>query len=75
MVIATGAHYRKLPIGGSSDYEGTSVFYAATLMEAQVCRNDPVAVVGGGNSAGQATVFLSRYAARCTWSCARRTSA
>jgi thioredoxin reductase (NADPH) len=63
VVVATGVHYRKLPIGGLEPYEGTSVFYAATLMEAQVCRNDPVVVVGGGNSAGQATVFLSRYAA------------
>jgi thioredoxin reductase (NADPH) len=63
VVIATGVHYRKLPIAGLEPYEGTSVFYAATLMEAQVCRNDPVVVVGGGNSAGQATVFLSRYAA------------
>ena len=63
VVVATGVRYRKLPIGGLEPYEGTSVFYAATLMEAQVCRNDPVVVVGGGNSAGQATVFLSRYAA------------
>jgi thioredoxin reductase (NADPH) len=63
VVVATGVHYRKLPIAGLEPYEGTSVFYAATLMEAQVCRNDPVVVVGGGNSAGQATVFLSRYAA------------
>jgi thioredoxin reductase (NADPH) len=63
VVIATGVRYRKLPIGGLEPYEGTSVFYAATLMEAQVCRNDAVVVVGGGNSAGQATVFLSRYAA------------
>jgi thioredoxin reductase (NADPH) len=63
VIVATGVHYRKLPIAGLEPYEGTSVFYAATLMEAQVCRNDPVVVVGGGNSAGQATVFLSRYAA------------
>jgi thioredoxin reductase (NADPH) len=63
VVVATGVRYRKLPIEGLEPYEGTSVFYAATLMEAQVCRNDPIVVVGGGNSAGQATVFLSRYAA------------
>jgi thioredoxin reductase (NADPH) len=63
VVVATGVRYRKLPIGGLEPYEGTSIFYAATLMEAQVCRNDPVVVVGGGNSAAQATVFLSRYAA------------
>ena len=45
-------------------FEETSVYYAATQVEARVCRNDPVAVVGGGNSAGQATVFLAQHAAR-----------
>jgi thioredoxin reductase (NADPH) len=64
VIIATGVRYRKLAVPGIEPYEGTSVFYAATLMEAQVCRNDSVVVVGGGNSAGQATVFLSRYAAQ-----------
>jgi thioredoxin reductase (NADPH) len=64
VVIATGAKYRKLPVPGLERYEGTSVFYAATLMEAQMCRDDPIAIVGGGNSAGQATVFLARYATR-----------
>jgi thioredoxin reductase (NADPH) len=63
VVIATGVTYRKLPIDGLEPYEGTSILYAATLMEAQVCRNDQVVVVGGGNSAGQGTLFLSRYAA------------
>jgi thioredoxin reductase (NADPH) len=62
LVIATGVRYRKLAVPGIEPYEGVSVFYAATLAEARVCRNDPVVVVGGGNSAGQATVFLSRYA-------------
>jgi thioredoxin reductase (NADPH) len=63
VVIATGARYRRLPVPGLERFEGTSVFYAATLMEAQMCREDPVVIVGGGNSAGQAAVFLARYAA------------
>jgi thioredoxin reductase (NADPH) len=62
VVVASGARYRKLPVPGLEDLEGDSVYYAATLMEARVCAGDPVAVVGGGNSAGQATLFLSRYA-------------
>jgi thioredoxin reductase (NADPH) len=64
IVIATGVRYRKLPVPGMEQFEGTSVYYAATLMEAQVCVNDPVVVVGGGNSAGQATLFLTGYAQR-----------
>jgi thioredoxin reductase (NADPH) len=64
VVIATGARYRKLAVPGLEELEGTSVHYAATLMEAQLCRGDPVAVVGGGNSAGQATVFLAEHAAQ-----------
>jgi thioredoxin reductase (NADPH) len=61
VVIATGVRYRKLPVSGLAELEGISVHYAATLMEAQLCRGDPVALVGGGNSAGQATLFLSRF--------------
>jgi thioredoxin reductase (NADPH) len=64
VLVATGARYRKLPVPRLEEFEGVSVHYAATLVEAQLCRNDPVAVVGGGNSAGQATVFLIRHAAR-----------
>jgi thioredoxin reductase (NADPH) len=63
LVVATGVRYRRLAVPGLERYEGVSVFYAATLAEARVCHDDPVVVVGGGNSAGQATVFLSRYAA------------
>jgi thioredoxin reductase (NADPH) len=63
VVIATGVQYRKLPVARLEELEGTSVYYAATLMEAQVCRGDPVVVVGGGNSAGQAALFLTGYAA------------
>jgi thioredoxin reductase (NADPH) len=64
VVIATGARYCKLPVPGIERFEGTSVFYAATLMEAMMCRGDPIAVVGAGNSAGQATLFLARHAGR-----------
>jgi thioredoxin reductase (NADPH) len=66
VLIATGAHYRKLSVPRLEDFEGTSVFYAATLVEAMVCVDDPVIVVGGGNSAGQATIFLADHAARVT---------
>jgi thioredoxin reductase (NADPH) len=66
VVIATGARYRKLPVDRLEDFEGISVHYAATQAEARMCRGDPVAVVGGGNSAGQATVFLAGQAAHVT---------
>lgn len=62
VVIATGARYRKLPVPRLEEFEETSVFYAATLIEARVCRRATVAVVGGGNSAGQAALFLSTQA-------------
>jgi thioredoxin reductase (NADPH) len=62
VVIATGVQYRKLTVPRLEEFEGVSVYYAATLMEAQLCRGDPVVVVGGGNSAGQATLFLTAYA-------------
>jgi thioredoxin reductase (NADPH) len=62
IVIATGARYRKLPVPRLEDFEANSVYYAATLMEAQWCAGQPIVVVGGGNSAGQATTFLSRHA-------------
>jgi thioredoxin reductase (NADPH) len=64
VVIATGARYCKLPVPGLERFEGASVFYAATLVEAMMCRDDAIAVVGGGNSAGQATLFLARHASR-----------
>jgi thioredoxin reductase (NADPH) len=66
VAIATGARYRRLPVPRLEDFEPTCVYYAATQIEARVCLGDPVVVVGGGNSAGQATVFLSRYAAQLT---------
>jgi thioredoxin reductase (NADPH) len=61
VLIATGAHYRKLTVPRIEEFEGTCVFYAATLMEAQLCRNALVAVVGGGNSAAQAALFLAEH--------------
>jgi thioredoxin reductase (NADPH) len=62
VVIATGARYRKLPVPRLEAFESNSVYYAATMMEAQWCAGAPVVVVGGGNSAGQATTFLARHA-------------
>ena len=64
LVIATGARYRKLDVPRLAEFEMTSVYYAATRFEAHRCGNDAVAVVGGGNSAGQAALFLSRYSPR-----------
>ncbi|HEV7461004.1 MAG TPA: FAD-dependent oxidoreductase [Solirubrobacteraceae bacterium] len=64
VVIATGARYCKLPVPRIEEFEGAGVYYAATEVEAQLCRDDPVVIVGGGNSAGQATVFLARHAAQ-----------
>jgi thioredoxin reductase (NADPH) len=62
LLIATGAHYRRLSVPRLERFESVSVFYEATLMEAMVCAGDPVVVVGGGNSAGQGALFLSRHA-------------
>lgn len=62
LVVATGARYRRLPVPRLEEFEQTSVYYAATLVEAQLCVDDPVVVVGGGNSAGQATLFLADHA-------------
>ncbi len=63
VVVATGARYRSLPqVPGIDRFEGNGVHYAATAVEAALCGGEEVAVVGGGNSAGQAAVFLSRHA-------------
>ena len=59
VVIATGAQYRKLPLKNLDDFEGMGIYFGATFIEAQLCTNEEVIVVGGGNSAGQAAVFLS----------------
>ncbi|TCL71749.1 cyclic nucleotide-binding domain-containing thioredoxin-disulfide reductase [Rhizobium sp. BK251] len=62
VVVATGARYRRLDIPESQRFEGKGIHYAATSIEAQLCEDAEVAVVGGGNSAGQATIFLSSQA-------------
>ncbi|MET0711684.1 MAG: FAD-dependent oxidoreductase [Jiangellaceae bacterium] len=62
VVLATGVRYRRLDIPGMDRLEGPSVYYAATESEARLCRGDPVIVVGGGNSAGQAALFLAQSA-------------
>ena len=64
IVIATGVQYRKPPLENLSRFEGTGVYYGATFVEAQLCGGEEVIVVGGGNSAGQAAVFLAQTAKR-----------
>ena len=63
VVVATGARYRTLSVPNYERFEGQGIHYAATAMEAQLCANEEIIVVGGGNSAGQAAMFLSRHAA------------
>jgi thioredoxin reductase (NADPH) len=64
VIIATGAEYRRLPLENLLQFEGAGVYYGATFLEAQLCRGEEVVVVGGGNSAGQAAVFLAQTAKR-----------
>ncbi|MBL8660923.1 MAG: FAD-dependent oxidoreductase, partial [Rhodospirillales bacterium] len=63
VIAASGARYRRIEADGLERFEGSGVHYAATAMEAKMCAGVPVVVVGGGNSAGQAAMFLSRHAA------------
>jgi len=63
VIAASGARYRRIEVDGLARFEGAGVHYAATAMEAKLCAGAPVVVVGGGNSAGQAALFLSRHAA------------
>jgi thioredoxin reductase (NADPH) len=65
IVIATGAQYRRLDVARLDEFEGGGVYYAATQAEAQICADEPVVIVGGGNSAGQAAMFLSGSASHC----------
>ena len=62
VLVATGVQYRELPLEGRKAFEGAGIFYAATEMEARFCREKSVAIIGGGNSAGQAAMYLSRVA-------------
>jgi thioredoxin reductase (NADPH) len=64
VVVASGARYRRPDIPHLKEFEGRGVWYWASPIEARFCRQEDVALVGGGNSAGQAAVFLSRYAAK-----------
>jgi thioredoxin reductase (NADPH) len=63
IVLATGAQYNKLALANMDAFSGRGIYYNATFMEAQLCAGEPVVVIGGGNSAGQAAVFLSQNAA------------
>lgn len=64
VIVATGAKYRKLSVPGYERFEGRGIHYAATPMEAQICAGEEVVIVGGGNSAGQAALFLSQSASQ-----------
>jgi thioredoxin reductase (NADPH) len=64
IIIATGAEYRRLAVDNLAQFEGSGVYYGATFVEAQLCGGEELIVVGGGNSAGQAAVFLSQTARR-----------
>jgi thioredoxin reductase (NADPH) len=64
VVVATGVQYRRLPIDRLESFEGAGIYYAATEIEARYCKGTEAVVIGGGNSAGQAAMFLSR-SARC----------
>jgi thioredoxin reductase (NADPH) len=64
ILIATGAQYRKLPLKNLSQFEGAGVYYGATFVERQLCSGEEVIVIGGGNSAGQAAVFLAQTTTR-----------
>ena len=62
VVVATGARYRRLNIPNLADFEGRGIWYWASPIEARLCRDEEIVLVGGGNSAGQATVFLRNFA-------------
>jgi thioredoxin reductase (NADPH) len=64
VIVATGARYRRPNVPNLRDFEGRGVWYWASPIEARLCRNEEIVLVGGGNSAGQAAVFLHRFAAK-----------
>src|SRR3954464_7395963 len=73
VVVATGAHYRRLNVPNLPDFEGRGIWYWASPVEARLCRNEEIVLVGGGNSAGQAAVFLRSFA-RKVWMLVRGSS-
>ena len=62
VVVATGVQYRRMPLERLADFEGAGIYYAATEIEARYCKGTEAIIIGGGNSAGQAAMFLSRTA-------------
>lgn len=64
VIVASGARYRKPPLARLEAFEGTGIYYGATYLESQFCRGEEIAIIGGGNSAGQAAVFLSDTASK-----------
>lgn len=66
VVAATGARYRRLPLANRERFEGAGIYYAATYLAAELCATSPVFVLGGGNFAGQAAIYLARYCPRVT---------
>jgi thioredoxin reductase (NADPH) len=72
VVIASGARYRRPDVPRLAEFEGRGIWYWASAIEAKMCSQQEVALVGGGNSAGQAAVFLSRTRPRSTCWCAGR---
>jgi thioredoxin reductase (NADPH) len=64
VLVATGASYSRLPVEACERFEGAGIYYAATAVEARLCERSTTVVVGGGNSAGQAAMFLAQHAAR-----------
>jgi thioredoxin reductase (NADPH) len=66
VLIATGASYQRLPVAGSERWDGSCIFYSCTSVHARSCKNGNAAVIGGGNSAGQAVMFLAEHTAKVT---------
>lgn len=62
LIVSTGVQYRRMPLDRLDEFEGAGVYYAATETEARWCKGSEVAIIGGGNSAGQAAMYLTRYA-------------
>ncbi len=72
VIVATGAHYRRLQVDGLERFEGGSVYYAATELEARACKGADLVVIGGGNSAGQAAIYMAQQGSSVTLVVRRR---